>query len=481
MSTGRGVRSVGSGQAARWPRQAAGFRAPGRGLPGFLPPPGGTRPPPGPMLHFTLPNVQAGESFRSAIQIHPAGAPALRWLTIDLPPARGLQVDVARGEVSGTVQAAGEVPIRLQFCFLADASARPYSAQITLLVTPNPKSLWLNKPSDPQAPFWRPDHTCTAQHHTGYRLLAASQRGRSHAHRGGFREDDYWIAQAADGWSLALVADGAGSARFSRQGAHLACRVTGDALAKGLATGGAARLAAARAAHPDPAAEAVQTVLAGLIAPALQHALAAIEAAAASQSEPGITVRDFASTLLLVMCQRGPAGHCVVCFSVGDGAVALYRKKQSPGEPSCGMHSRGGASHPQPSHPQPSQQPPSVLLLSAGDGGDYAGQTCFLDVNVLNPATLAQRLRVVQAEDMTALLLMTDGVSDPHFDPPAALGQVAAWDALWQTLQQAMSSAAVDGATDNEARARHLLGWLDFWVPGHHDDRTLLIVEPCDA
>ena len=59
---------------------------------------------------------------------------------------------------------------------------------------------------------------------TELRVIAASKRGRSHAHVGSFRDDDYAIAhQPEPRWYIGIVADGAGSARFSRKGAAIIC------------------------------------------------------------------------------------------------------------------------------------------------------------------------------------------------------------------------------------------------------------------
>jgi serine/threonine protein phosphatase PrpC len=65
-------------------------------------------------------------------------------------------------------------------------------------------------------------------------MLAASQRGRSHAHKGDAREDDFFIA-TGEGWCIAIVADGAGSAKYSRYGSQLICHTIGQFLVKVLA------------------------------------------------------------------------------------------------------------------------------------------------------------------------------------------------------------------------------------------------------
>ena len=73
--------------------------------------------------------------------------------------------------------------------------------------------------------------------------------------------------------------------------------------------------------------------------------------------------------------------------------------------------------------------------------------------------------------DFTALMLMTDGISDPFFETDSNLAKKEKWDALWENL-----SKEVEFTDDNEQSQYQLLKWLDFWSPGNHDDRTIAIL-----
>lgn len=73
--------------------------------------------------------------------------------------------------------------------------------------------------------------------------------------------------------------------------------------------------------------------------------------------------------------------------------------------------------------------------------------------------------------DFTALMLMTDGISDPFFETDANLAKKEMWDKLWFNL-----SKEVEFTDDNEQSQYQLLNWLDFWSPGNHDDRTIAIL-----
>ena len=106
------------------------------------------------------------------------------------------------------------------------------------------------------------------------------------------------------------------------------------------------------------------------------------------------------------------------------------------------------------------------------DGGDFAGQTRFLTMGeVMQPAEIYKRLRFEIIEDFTALVLMTDGVTDPKFETDANLQRIEKWNNLWEDI-----TSSVELTDDNENAAPQLLKWLDFWSPGNHDDRTIAII-----
>ncbi|GEM_PF-904681 len=55
----------------------------------------------------------------------------------------------------------------------------------------------------------------------GWHMIAASRRGKMHAHKGSFREDAFALGHV-DGWHVMVVADGGGSCPLARVGANLA-------------------------------------------------------------------------------------------------------------------------------------------------------------------------------------------------------------------------------------------------------------------
>ena len=89
---------------------------------------------------------------------------------------------------------------------------------------------------------------------------------------------------------------------------------------------------------------------------------------------------------------------------------------------------------------------------------------------------MLRRTRFTISQHMTALFLMTDGVSDPRFETDARLARPGDWHALWTELQAKLQ---LDDAAPGQDQ--QLLDWLDFWSPGNHDDRTIALVIPRKA
>lgn len=54
------------------------------------------------------------------------------------------------------------------------------------------------------------------------KLVVTSKRGRSHAHEGKFREDDFAVNELPADWCIVSVSDGAGSAKAAREGSRVA-------------------------------------------------------------------------------------------------------------------------------------------------------------------------------------------------------------------------------------------------------------------
>ena len=166
--------------------------------------------------------------------------------------------------------------------------------------------------------------------------------------------------------------------------------------------------------------------------------------------ESDTRVKDFATTLMFAICKRFDFGWFVASFWVGDGAMCLISENGD------------------------------IKLLGTPDEGEFSGQTRFLTMpEIFRDRNVYNRLKILIEPDFQKLLLMTDGVSDPMFETDRNLNDPAKWRELLDRLAHGFPADGIGGvdlADDNEKAADQLLGWLDFWSPGNHDDRTIAIL-----
>lgn len=278
-------------------------------------------------------------------------------------------------------------------------------------------------------------------------IVAASKRGRSHAQEGKPRDDHFKMSHMDNGWYIMAVADGAGSAKYSREGSRIVCEeVTNYCMAQ-LANSKDFESAVKqynehKTESESDARKAVGDYIYKIVGTAAFKAHKSINAEAAIKKLPA---KQYATTLLLAICKKFEFGWFIATFWVGDGAICLYNKQAHTAE-----------------------------VLGVPDEGEYAGQTRFLTMSEIfkDATSLYQRLRFRIVDDFTALFLMSDGVSDPKFETDANLNNPDKWDALWTDLKE----NGVELTDDNEETKNQLLAWLDFWSPGNHDDRTIAIL-----
>jgi serine/threonine protein phosphatase PrpC len=370
-------------------------------------------------LQFFLPHASVGKAYAQAPQV--VNSPTqVNVASIDIDPNTGLYFDDRSQQLTGQPLKAGDYPLTIYYQVVGNGERSPIkTASSTLLINPDPRSLWRNLPSDSLQIYAKPDSDSQLLQTSQARILAASQRGRSHAHKGQFRDDDFFIA-VGENWQVTIVADGAGSASYSRYGSYLVCQTVGQYLQSSLM-------------QLDAQQSLTAAGLKNALAAALQQALSALTREAVKQQSE---LRDYATTLLVVISYRDDVGQYVyLSYGVGDGVIALY---------------------------QPEQQ---VQLLSQPDSGEFAGQTRFFNEEAVSAEALASRITLCRSNEAAVLLLMTDGVSDPFFETDNQLKNIRVWDTFWQNLHQQHALA----------NDKSLLQWLDFWSAGNHDDRTIIV------
>ena len=160
-------------------------------------------------------------------------------------------------------------------------------------------------------------------------------------------------------------------------------------------------------------------------------------------------MKDYATTLLIAICKKFKFGWFVATWWVGDGAVGLYKQGES------------------------------IKILGEPDEGEFGGQTRFVTMRDIfaDAASIYKRLRFNIVPDFTALMLMTDGVSDAKFETDVNLNNIEKWDALWNDIQgENEDKCKVELTDDNSESQYQLMQWLNFYTKSNHDDRTIAIL-----
>ncbi len=321
-----------------------------------------------------------------------------------------------------------------------------------LTVNPDPKSLWKDIPVPEGTPFAKPNKEAFHSDDGAMRIVAASQRGRTHAQQGTCRDDDmaFW-SDPATGRYILVVADGAGSARFSREGSKIAVETTVQELSGKLTD----------AVWDSEGGDFTNdgNVCKVLVA-AARTAVGAIDAFVKERKTDlgsclaDASLKDFNTTLLIAAVKRYPDGsiRCAT-FSIGDGAIAWW-------------------------------QPEKARLLCAPDGGEFSGQTKFLTTlsvwkdsyDVIQKARCFTFQKTPDEVRAGRFFLMTDGVSDPFFETDNLLRNQAEWDKFHNEQLSELQLFSESGEDAAAAAATRLLEWLSFWSVGNHDDRTIAVL-----
>ncbi len=417
-------------------------------------------------LAITIPNASVKKEYCQQIQLPTdLGEIELIGLTEE---EHGLSIvkqeDGKTFTITGTPKIAGTFDLTLRFKYESLLADRPYiERKLQIIINPDPRQISdeRTKPTDweaiPEPKYFKEDTQCEyvkvvalADGTPQKDMVAASKRGRSHGWDAKPRDDHFKLKYMDNGWYIMAVADGAGSAKYSREGSRIACDTAVDYIQTQLIDNPKfeENIHLYEMSKDDSESEARKLIgddIYKIVGTAAYRAHVAINKEA---QEKGVASKLYATTLLLTICKKFSCGWFIASFWVGDGAICLYN-----------------------------QNAHTAKLLGIPDEGEFAGQTRFLTMpEIFKDATsLYQRLRFNIVPEFTALFLMSDGVSDPMFETDANLNNPQKWDELWDNLQHNEDSP-VHLTDDNEAAAEELLKWLDFWVAGHHDDRTIAIL-----
>ena len=406
-----------------------------------------------------LPNGRVGEQYKAENDFVIEGVDEYE---IDGLDAIGLTYEkTEKGfTISGTAQPedikGGDFPLVLRYKPKGLLEGEKWlERQMTLILNPDPRTLWKDIPTPRDTEYFKEDSQMQyvkVEEKEGVSrkdIVAASQRGRSHAHEGKPRDDHFLLHYCEETeWYIMAVADGAGSAKFSREGSLIACETVVEHCKKALENSDEFEKAIKSFSDDKEQIRGVYNWVYQILGNAALKAHNAIKKEAErrnSERNDNTKMKDYATTLLLAICKRFEFGWAVASFWVGDGAMCIYDAEKHTAD-----------------------------MLGMPDEGEFAGQTRFLTMPEIFSDTNSfyQRLRFKIYPDFTALMLMTDGVSDPKFETDANLQNTEKWDALWNDLAE----NGVELTDDNEKSQEQLLEWLNFWDRGNHDDRTIAIL-----
>ncbi|USA54213.1 protein phosphatase 2C domain-containing protein [Acinetobacter sp. C32I] len=392
------------------------------------------------MPHFQIPNARVGQDYQARIQMqYPVKEDVLICSeSIKIPDDLGIVFDDEAQQLQGIPLQAGE--FKLAFQYKNNEATQAWSSgEVTFIITADPRSLWQVNEPDIHAPYQKAhsDHQLIQTEY--FNLAACSQRGRSHEHAGTFRDDDFLITQVAEtDWSVLIVADGAGSASYSRQGSLLAVQSAAKTLTDYLEQHHPhldRLLQQWQVGSDDEMTKSVaQKIYKDFHDTFYKTAQVAIEAIEQEAELKQVAAKAYATTLLVAVVKQCEQKTFISTFWMGDGAIVVYAKDK-------------------------------VRLMGKPDGGEFAGQTRFLDRSFAQQ--FASRVNIGYYDDCEAVILMTDGISDPRFETDAGLANHEKWQALWQEIEPQLQQPHPDQA---------LLEWSKFFSAGHHDDRTLAIL-----
>jgi serine/threonine protein phosphatase PrpC len=363
----------------------------------------------------------------------------------------GLFYDEKTKQITGVPTQSGDI----KFIFKFKVEGQPEEAAfnekpLTLIINPDPKSLWKNLESDKNDPYWKEDDVTVLAPLGDRHILVSSKRGRSHANVGSYREDDFAFSELSNGWCIVVVADGAGSAKFSRKGSAIACQGVVDYFKEPASVESMLEFDDLVQQHAANTGDDTQKKLNRFVYNNLGKAAFGVhKKLEAFATKEGFTLKDLSSTLIFTLFKKYDVGYALLSFGVGDCPIAVLNKDIS-----------------------------EVILMNWIDVGEFGGGTRFITMpEIFQSEKFATRFGFKLLNDFSYLIMMSDGIYDPKFVVEANLPNIKKWKEFLSDLNgKNEDGVKVELRTDNPNIEEQFSKWMDFWSAGNHDDRTLAIV-----
>lgn len=399
----------------------------------------------------SIPNGTVNKKYLAKIDFNTLGWNDIVFFGIKGLENTGLEFN-ENDELVGVPEISGDLKIKLLFRVEGEPEDSVLNEKIiTLIVNPDPKSLWKNLESDKNDPFSKPDNVAVAAKFLDKNIVIASKRGRSHANVGSFREDDFAFKNFTEtGWSVLAVSDGAGSAKLSRKGSNLACNSVIQYFEENLKAENLKEFDQVLVDHHNKVSEETSKKISHFVyqnlSKAAHFAHQKIEEFAVKNETD---LKNLHATLIFALVKKYDFGYAVLTFGIGDCPIGLLNKDLT-----------------------------EIKLMNWLDVGDFGGGTRFITMpEIFQNDKFSTRFGFKLVDDFSYLMLMTDGIYDPKFVVEANLEKIEKWNNFLEDLKgKNEDGIKVDFDPENPEIAHQLSTWMDFWSPGNHDDRTLAII-----
>ncbi len=401
---------------------------------------------------LSVPNASVGKIYSGLIDFEKLGWNDFVFFEVEGLGETGLLYNADSKTISGTPILSGDFKLKLKFKIVSDEEAIvPHERQLSLIINPDPKSLWKNKESDKSDPYWKEDNVAVTHSLGSKNIVIASKRGRSHANVGSFRDDDFAFHYfETTGWAVVAVSDGAGSSKLSRAGSRHACQSVVDYFSENLTEVLSEEFDGLMNAYKEGKGEDAQKKISHFVYNNLGSAAKSVHKKLEEFANTiGVTLKELHSTLIFTLFKKYEFGYAVLSFGVGDCPIALINKEVT-----------------------------EVTLMNWLDVGEFGGGTRFITMpEIFTSDKFFTRFKFKLVDDFSYLMLMTDGIYDPKFVVEANLEKIEKWKELIEDLKGNNNDGSiVELDSKNKELATQLSTWMDFWSAGNHDDRTLAIV-----
>ncbi len=418
-------------------------------------------------MSFPIQNGTVGKAYTSKIDFKTLNITDLIFEEFQGLEEIGLSFNKIDDAIEGVPIESGENKIK--FLFKVDGeleTTEPNVKEFSIIINPDPKTLWKDIESDKSDPFWKDDNVSILDIVGDKKIVVASKRGRSHANVGSYRDDDFAYKYFNNsGWTVVAVSDGAGSYSLSRKGSEIACNAVVEYFEKysdiELHKEFEDKLLEFDMSRNEVLLNEIQilakknlykaTVFAHNEIKEFADKLALDKPELFNNPKAKSPLDYFHSTLIFTLFKKFDFGYLVLTFGVGDCPIAVVNKDKT-----------------------------ITSLMNWLDVGEFGGGTRFITQPEIfhsesNP--MATRFNFQIFPDFSYLFLMTDGIYDPKFVVEANLEKNEKWQEFISDLEgNNDDKSKVNFNYDNEEIDIELSNWMDFWSPGNHDDRTLAII-----